>query len=228
MNQSHISDFMNDLGEAARRNPLSAGLIGAGVVWLLVGNRIATVPLAAGRRVGEIAGDAMDAAATGFQSGTESLSSGVSAVRRTLAGGAADAMQNVGAQSDRLTQSVGDRADSVRDWGSDTIDNVRDNMTTFLHEQPLALAALGLAAGAAIAASLPVSDFERDHLSNAASFVSAQASETVDSVMARGNEVLDAVTDEMKRQKLTTEDAKRSVSDVASKVSRAASSVKID
>ncbi|MDB5573965.1 MAG: hypothetical protein JWR79_1122, partial [Tardiphaga sp.] len=42
MNQSHISDFMNDLGEAARRNPLSAGLIGAGVVWLLVGNRIAT------------------------------------------------------------------------------------------------------------------------------------------------------------------------------------------
>lgn len=33
------SDFVRDLGEAVRKNPLSAALIGMGVLWLFTGNR---------------------------------------------------------------------------------------------------------------------------------------------------------------------------------------------
>ena len=31
------SDFIKDLGDAARRNPISAALIGMGIVWLFAG-----------------------------------------------------------------------------------------------------------------------------------------------------------------------------------------------
>ena len=31
------SDFVKDLGDAARRNPISAALIGMGIVWLFAG-----------------------------------------------------------------------------------------------------------------------------------------------------------------------------------------------
>ena len=33
------SDFISDLGDAARQNPLSAALIGMGVLWLFTGGR---------------------------------------------------------------------------------------------------------------------------------------------------------------------------------------------
>ena len=33
------SDFIQDLGDAARKNPLSAALIGMGVLWLFAGSR---------------------------------------------------------------------------------------------------------------------------------------------------------------------------------------------
>ena len=33
------SDFIHDLGDAVRKNPLSAALIGMGVLWLFTGSR---------------------------------------------------------------------------------------------------------------------------------------------------------------------------------------------
>ena len=33
------SDFIQDLGDAVRKNPLSAALIGMGVLWLFTGSR---------------------------------------------------------------------------------------------------------------------------------------------------------------------------------------------
>ena len=33
------SDFIKDLGDAARRNPISAALIGMGIVWLFAGGK---------------------------------------------------------------------------------------------------------------------------------------------------------------------------------------------
>ena len=35
------SDFIKDLGDAARRNPISAALIGMGLVWLFAGGKSA-------------------------------------------------------------------------------------------------------------------------------------------------------------------------------------------
>jgi hypothetical protein len=38
------SDFIKDLGDAARRNPMSAALIGMGVLWLFAGNKAGIGP----------------------------------------------------------------------------------------------------------------------------------------------------------------------------------------
>ena len=58
--------FIHDLGEAARQNPLSAALIGMGVLWLFTNARTAERVGEAARRgfdrIPDVAGDAFDAA----------------------------------------------------------------------------------------------------------------------------------------------------------------------
>jgi hypothetical protein len=39
--EEKISGFIDSLGDAARRNPLSAALIGMGVLWLFAGSQAA-------------------------------------------------------------------------------------------------------------------------------------------------------------------------------------------
>ena len=61
------SDFVRDLGDAARKNPISAALIGMGVVWLFTGGRTAErvgdlVRGAGFDRIPDAAGNALDAA----------------------------------------------------------------------------------------------------------------------------------------------------------------------
>jgi hypothetical protein len=226
MSQSQIEDFVHDLGDAARRNPLSAALIGAGLVWLLAGDRISTVPIAAGRRVGELAGGAVDLAASGLQLGSESLSSGVSAAQKALVSGTTNAAKSFDDHRETVSKNVEKYADTVSDWSSDSFDNVRDNLTALLREQPLALGALGIAVGAAIAASMPISNLERDHLGDASASAGIVANNAVDDLMSRGEKTITAVTDAMQSQGLTSENVKGSVNDIIGKVKSTISSVK--
>ena len=78
------SDFIRDLGDAARKNPLSAALIGMGVLWLFTGDRAVARSgdfLRAGLdRIPDAAGDALDAARSTVRSGGEALSEQVTSM----------------------------------------------------------------------------------------------------------------------------------------------------
>ena len=226
MSQSQVGDFAQELGEAARRNPLSAALIGAGVVWLLAGNKAISIPLETGRRVGDFASDAVDMASRGLQSSGDTLASGISASQQAIVSGATQAVKTVNEGRISLSDTVDQHADTVRDWSSDAFDNVRDNLATLLREQPIALGALGIVVGAAIAASLPISDIERDHLSDAATSAGSVVSHAVDDLMSRGEKAINAVTDEMQTQGLTADKAKGAVRDIVTKAKTTISSVK--
>src|ERR1700710_3141070 len=83
------SDFARDLSDAARKNPISAALIGMGVVWLFTGGRTARRVGGLGRgagfdRIPDAAGNALDAARSPLRSGTESVGKGVSSATETL------------------------------------------------------------------------------------------------------------------------------------------------
>ena len=228
MSETQIGDFVHDLGEAARRNPLSAALIGAGVVWFLAGNKAATVPMEVGRRVGDFASDAVDLASRGFQSGSDSLSSGISAGQNAIASGATSVAKAVDEGRASLSQTLDQHVDGFRDWSSDSFDNVRDNLATLLREQPIALGALGIVVGATIAASLPISNNERDHLGEAAKTAGSVVGHAVGDLMKRGENAINAITDEMQTQGLTTENVRGTVEDVVTKAKNTISSLKND
>jgi hypothetical protein len=170
--------FFDNLISAARDNPLSAALIGSGVLWLLVGDEKMK---AAARLAATTASDVVD-------SGIDSASK----VRRTAAPptapeidhearGAGETLRTgVGAASG----SISEAADQVRDRFDEGVAYAREqfgklsstmpsraslsksqsSLGDMVERQPLLVGAVGLAIGAALAGAFRVSDMENEYI----------------------------------------------------------------
>jgi hypothetical protein len=223
------SDFIRDLGESAQKNPVSAALIGMGILWLFTGNR----PV---ERAGEIfqrtgfdripnaAGNAFDAARSTLKSGADSLGDQVTSAKNALREGSSGVVDSAVRFSREQADAASEYARSIPGSGADLLDTVRSNLTDLFRAQPLALGAIGLAIGAGIAAALPRSEMEADYLGETSDVVKAKATDFAAEQTARATEVagdvLKAVTDEARRQGLTVEGAKSAAGDISAKVGR--------
>ena len=247
---SSAGDFVQDLGTAVRENPVSAALIGMGLVWLLTG---AANPLSTARSLARRTGADRfpDAAADAFSSGREAISSGFDAVAdtaSTLASRASDGMQSLGdrgfsaanhisdtgsAALRRMSRAGSDLADSatgsfreIPDRGSEAFASVKDSLTDLFERQPLFLGAVGIALGAGIAASLPSTDFETDLLGETADEFRQTASRFVaeqkENVTGLASGVATAVQEEAKAQGLTMGGLQDAASDTIQKVQNVA------
>lgn len=202
MNDKHGStvSFANDLRDAAARNPISAALIGMGVLWMLTGGRSA-----------ETAGKAFRSARAGLQESAELVKDA--------------AVESAGAARDK----VGEYRRAIPDPGT-AFDTVRDNLAELFRAQPLALGAIGLALGAGMAAALPNSDIEDSFLGQASETVKAQASEVaseqLEKVTAIANDAIDAASAEARKQGLTLDDVKAATKDITGRVGRVVDAVK--
>ena len=228
------SDFIQDLGEAVRKNPLSAALIGMGVLWLFTGSRpVETagdfVRNAGLDRIPGAAGNAFDAARSSVRSGTEAIDERVASVKGAAREGAVDALDN----ATRYGRDYADRASeyvtSIPGIGVDIFDTVRSNLSDVFRAQPLALGAIGIAIGAGIAAALPATELETDYLGETSDNVKAKAAEfaaeQTDRVTTVAENVVDAVTEEARKQGLTLEGAKSAAGDISAKVGRVVDAV---
>jgi hypothetical protein len=228
------SDFIQDLGEAVRKNPLSAALIGMGVLWLFTGSRpVETagdfVRNAGLDRIPGAAGNAFDAARSSVRSGTEAIDERVASVKGAAREGAVDALDN----ATRYGRDYADRASeyvtSIPGIGVDIFDTVRSNLSDVFRAQPLALGAIGIAIGASIAAALPATELETDYLGETSDNVKAKAAEfaaeQTDRVTTVAENVVDAVTEEARKQGLTLEGAKSAAGDISAKVGRVVDAV---
>ncbi len=225
------SGFVRDLGEAARQNPLSAALIGMGVLWLFTGGRTAERAGDLFRKSGldkipDAANDAFESARSAVKSGTDAVGGRVASASEALRSGSADAFESASRLGRDYADSTSQYVGSMPRAGADMIDTVRSNLTDMFRAQPLALGAIGLAIGAGIAAALPPSELEATHLGEASDTVKAKAAEFASEQTARvtkvAGAVVDAVTQEADRQGLTLEAAKSAVGDISSKVGRVA------
>jgi hypothetical protein len=81
------SDFVRDLGDAARKNPLSAALIGMGVVWLFTGSRpverAGDFVRSGFDRIPDAAGNMFEAARSTVKSSADSVAGGVTSATET-------------------------------------------------------------------------------------------------------------------------------------------------
>jgi hypothetical protein len=145
LRHSGANEFVGNLGNSVKRNPVPVALVGIGLAWLM-----ATNPNGPGERV-EVrreGGDSRDSAAAeawgtareGLRSAGESVSQAASTARQ---------------RAGDIAQTARDRARQLRQGAGDTMERAKDRYDTLLREQPLVLGAIGVALGAMFAASLP-------------------------------------------------------------------------
>ncbi|HKS62869.1 MAG TPA: hypothetical protein VJT13_14295 [Xanthobacteraceae bacterium] len=227
---SGASDFVGGLQDAIQKNPVSAALIGMGVLWMFAGGSkitaaAALLPAAAKataagtasglQRSAEIAGDAGE--------NLRSLgASVVEGVRDTVSGAAAAAGETATKAYETVKDTAADSTSRVTAGTSALGGTLQQNLTQTFERQPLLLGAIGLAIGAGMAAALPPTQMETEMVGDTTQRVKAQAAElattTVDKVAETAERTLDAVKQEAAAQGLTPQAAREGAAAVGAKL----------
>lgn len=222
------SSFVRDLGEAARQNPLSAALIGMGILWLLRGRTMQAAAGLAGStrpdRIPEAAGAAFDTTSSTLKSGAKSVVGNIASATEKLQSGATAAMEGVSRFGREQADTVAEYARSVPSTSAEMFGSLRSNLSDIFDAQPLALGAIGLAIGAGIAAAAPSTKTEADYLGETSDSVKQKAKHFAAEQVARAatvaEETLNAAADEARKQGLTLEGAKSAAGEVSEKFAR--------
>ncbi len=222
-------DFIQDLGDAVGKNPLSAALIGMGVLWLFAGSqpveRIGDFTRSSGLdRIPDAAGDAFDAARSTLRSGTDAVGERVASAKDIVKDGVVDALDSATRYGREYADTASEHASSIPGSSAEIFDTVRSNLSDFFRAQPLALGAIGVAIGAGIAAAFPATQIEADYLGETSDTVrktAAQfAAEQTDRVTSVAGNVVEAVKEEATTQGLTPDGAKTAARDISAKIGR--------
>jgi hypothetical protein len=212
------SDFLGDLGDAVKRNPLPAALVGMGIMWLFSNrSHIADAGSGVARSFGQGAGWLV-------KSTSDEVQSGLSTASKAASDQVTSSIDAVKEGASRMSDAVSSSFDPVPAMVGDAFDNIRDNLSETFRRQPLALGVLGLAVGAAVAASMPVSDAENEYLGDTSDLLKAKAGEIFEEksqqAVELGAKVVDAVADEAEKQGLTPSQLKSAATELKDKVVR--------
>jgi len=228
-NSERLGGFVRDLGDAARSNPVSAALIGMGAVWLLTSQSRRGEELI--RRTGmdrlpDAARDAWEGASSNLRSGAENVRDAARDAADTARERGSEVADQVTQAGKRLSRAAADYTEEWPDRAGSLLDDVRGNISDLFRSQPLAIGAVGLAIGAAIAASFPVTETETEYLGETSDFVKDKASEIAGEQVQRatevGKKVAEAVADEARQQGLTGDGLKAAANDLSNKAGRVA------
>jgi hypothetical protein len=212
--------FVSGLNEAIRENPLAAGLIGAGLCWMLFGKvkapALGSVADAVKGAAGAVGGAASAGGST-IASAANKAGSQVVETATHVADRARDAVSNlVPGQTPSIVPEAGEMlsaglrasGQAARRYGT----TAQQTLSESLERQPLLLGAIGLAIGAGIASAFASTQFESELMGEQGSAAREKlqdfAEETKEFATTRAHDVLDAMKDEAQAQGLTPEAAK--------------------
>jgi len=166
--QSGATEFVQNLGGAARQNPLPVALTGIGIAWLM----------ALGRQPAEQQQRDVE------PSPAERISEGASSVKRR----ASETLGSVRAAAGSASATVAET--SRRQWS-----RARGGFEYLAQEQPLLLGAVGLAVGAAIGASAPRTRQESRVFGEASRRLTEKAKEMGSEQLAKVRETVERTAD---------------------------------
>lgn len=169
--ESGANEFVQNLGGAAKNNPLPVALVGIGLTWLM----------ALGRQPAQHQGFGAYAAE----------SSGPGMRER-----ASDAMQGFSERVGSAKSRIGDTASSLRERAGQATgtaraqwERARGGIDYMIHEQPLALGAIGIAIGAVLAAAAPRTRTEQELMGEASRSVTEKAKDLGSQQLEKAQEV---------------------------------------
>jgi hypothetical protein len=172
-------EFAGNLTDAATQNPVPLLLVSVGVAWLMLTSRHGrreddreddsdsySTSSNYRERMANVRNRAAHAADTAYGA--------VSSTRDTLKHAAESSREALRSATQSSRETIGQTAESLRDGASraasiarEQVDYARGGVDRLLHEQPLLLGALGLAAGALMGALLPTTEQEDRFLGEA-------------------------------------------------------------
>ena len=245
-------NFLDDLNTAVRENPVAAGLIGMGALWMVVGGSRMS---ALGHQLPGAAQSIGRAAASAGAAGTRAVSDGLGSVGSRLG----QAAQHIGDAVSSGASSVRDAAASSYDTVASSASKVFDggqngageqsngagivdrssaagrqfatsmqkNLSEALDRQPLLLGVLGLAFGVGVASVFATTEAERKLMGEKGAAVKenlkTMAHNAVNAASTRVERIVEDVAQEAGDQSLTPAAAKEQFEDVAEKVAKVAS-----
>lgn len=191
-----LSGAANNLKAQVRDNPLPVVLIGAGIAWMAFGNN---------------ASQAVSARSRSFDEGLEAVrkaggqtdASEGSSILGSVADGAKTAAASVGDTVSGMADSLTSTAESL---GRSMLTGTRQGAGTLQHsvsgaaQEPLLVAALGLAIGAVVGAMLPASDLEKEQIGPHADRLRDDAKEMIDKGLDSAGRVASKAFDALKEE----------------------------
>ena len=243
-NGSGAGDFVSGLQDAVRQNPVSAALVGMGLLWMFTGgNRLSTAAAffpavakgaAAGaadgllRTAGVVsaAGEGVKSLGERFVDGVRDTLSEATAATGDAATRSVEGVKSVAAQSAAQLRSTTAEIGAAN-YG---VGQLQQNLKQTFERQPLLLGAIGLAIGAGMASAFAATQFEKDAVGETAERVTDQLKEMattqVDRATAAAERTVEAIKDEAQAQGLTAAAAKEGAAAIGRKVKTVAAAAR--
>jgi len=245
------SGLLDDLNQAVRENPVAAGLIGMGALWMVVGgSRISAFGGQLSSAAQSTARAAVSAGATGTRAigsgigsvgdsvlhAGEALSTGVSnagARARDIASEGYDAVASSASkafESSKGSAGANGLADRATSAGRGFSTSLQRNLSDALDKQPLLLGALGIALGAGIASIFAATEAERKLMGEQGAAVKetleSMAHDAIHTASSRVERMVEDVKQEAGDQSLTPAAVKENIGDIAEKLATVADSAR--
>jgi hypothetical protein len=216
--------FLDNLNDAVRENPVATGLIGIGVAWMLLGQSRTVVRETRGAV--RAAKNTIHTVADTASEAIEPVAGFVDQVRKStteMSDAVSDGMKAAAAKvNDSVTGGAGAGGNRSETDGGRGLPFSGRELVDLLERRPLALAALGVVVGAAIATAFPKTAAEDRALGEAGESLRETARNAANTVGDRMTAAIDAATDEAVAQDLTPEAAKEAAIAGAAKLKNVA------
>lgn len=184
-------EFFNNLGNTVKANPVPTLLTSVGLIWLMAGqNRRPPAP------------SYSSSVSTG-PSVTDKLSATTASLKQQGAG-MKDKASQMGAEISHTLGNAKARATDSSRHAADTLrhqaDRARGGFSQLLHEQPLAVGAMGIALGALIAAAIPPTRREDEMLGKASDEMTGKLRQKAEEGYAKASQMGEHVVDQVKEE----------------------------
>jgi hypothetical protein len=158
------SDFIREAGETVRSNPIPVLLTAAGLIWLTTSiasrNRARSSGYAEGGEFSRYRGSAEFGEEDYSQEGGSGIRGKVEEARSRMSNAAHRVTDRVSGKAHDVAGRVRGSVSSSMHSMQDRTQGMRSNVLNLVQEQPIALGALALAAGALLGAALPITQYE--------------------------------------------------------------------